>query len=259
MTTAIHAEWTKLRTIAGAWWLMVAAAVATVGASALIIAATHVSPGGADRGQDPTKLTLIGVDVGQAAIALLAVLAVTDEYGCGTIRVTLAAIPRRAAMLAAKAINVAGLTLLIALPAVAGCLIAGRLLLPAAGLDRAHGYPLPSLADGPTLRAACGSVIYLGLIALLGLGIGAIVRDTAASAGIVLALLYLPPLLAQLVSGPWRRHIQQIAPMPAGLAIQATHNIRALPIAPWTGLGVTAGWAAAALLASGLLLRLRDA
>ena len=259
MTTAVHAEWTKLRTLSGAGSLMAAAVAITVAASALIIAATHVSAGGPGRGQDPTKLALIGVDLGQAAIAVLAVLAVTDEYGCGMIRVTLAAIPRRAVMLGAKAVNVAGLTLLIAMPAVAGCLIAGRLLLPAAGLDPAHGHPLLSLAAGPTLRAACGSVIYLGLIALLSLGIGTIFRDTAVSSGIVLGLLYLPPLLAQLVSDPWHRHIQQIAPMTAGLAIQATQNIRALPIPPWTGLGVTAAWAGAALLAGGLLLRLRDA
>ncbi len=55
------------------------------------------APGGA--GQDPTKLALIGVDLGQAVIAVLAVLAVTEEYGTGMIRVTLAAMPRRAVML----------------------------------------------------------------------------------------------------------------------------------------------------------------
>ena len=162
-------------------------------------------------------------------------------------------------MLAAKAVNIAGLALITAVPAVAGCLIAGRLLLPDAGLDPAHGYALVSIADGPTLRAAFGSVLYLGLIALLSLGIGAVMRDTAVSTGIVLGLLYLPPLLAQLVSGPWRRHIQQIAPMTAGLAIQATRNIRSLPISPWAGLGVLAAWAAGMLLIGLAVLKARDA
>ena len=105
-------------------------------------------------------------------------------------------------MLGAKAVNIAGLALVTAVPAVAGCLIAGRLLLPAAGLDPAHGYALVSIAHGPTLRAAVGSVLYLGLIALLSLGIGTVLRDTAVSTGIVLGLLYLPPLLAQLVVRP---------------------------------------------------------
>ncbi len=71
------------------------------------------------------------------------------------------------------------------------------------------------------------------------------------SIGAVLALLYLPPLLAQAVSDPLRRHIQQIAPMTAGLAIQATLNMPNLPIAPWAGLGVLAAWAAASLLVAG--------
>jgi ABC-2 type transport system permease protein len=256
VTDALHAEWIKLRTITSTWWLLLGAVAITVAASAAIAASTHVSPGGAE---DTTKLALVGIDLGQAVVAVLAVLAVTEEYGTGMIRVTLAAIPRRPMMLGAKAINLAGLTLLTAMAAVAGCLIAGRLLLPGAGLDPAHGYALISITHGPTLRAAFGSVLYLGLIALLGLGIGVIVRDTAVSTGIVLALLYLPPLLAQFVSGPWRRHIQQIAPMTAGLTIQATRNIHALPISPWAGLGVLATWAAGMLMVGLVLLKARDA
>jgi len=257
VTDALRAEWTKLRTVTGTWWLVVGVLALSVAASAGIAASTHVSPGGAS--QDPTKLSLIGVDLGQAVVAVLAVLAITEEYGTGVIRVTLTATPRRAVMLSAKAVNIAGLALITAVPAVVGCLIAGRLLLPQAGLDPAHGYALISIAHGPTLRAAVGSVLYLGLIALLGLGIGAVLRDAAVSTGIVLGLLYLPPLFAQLVSGPWRRHIQQLAPMTAGLAIQATRNIRTLPISPWAGLAVLAAWAAGMLLIGLAVLKARDA
>jgi ABC-2 type transport system permease protein len=254
---AVRAEWTKLRTLPSTAWLLAAAAALTIAVSAIVAAATHQSAGGG--GQDPTKLALTGVDLGQAVIVVLAVLTVCEEYGTGMIRVTLAAIPRRPALLTAKAINLAGLTLLAGLAAVAGCLIAGHLMLPAAGLGPTHGYPLVSLAHRATLRAATGSVIYLVLTGLLALGIATAIRDTAASIGAVLGLLYLPPLLVQIVSDPLRRHIEQIAPMTAGLAIQATTNLSGLPIAPWAGLGVLAAWAAAALLAGTLLLRLRDA
>ncbi|MFD7974349.1 hypothetical protein [Streptomyces sp. NPDC059071] len=58
---------------------------------------------------------------------------------------------------------------------------------------------------------------------------------------------------------PWQRHLQQIAPMTAGLAVQSTAHLDKLPIGPWAGLGVLAAWAAAALLGGGVLLRLRDA
>jgi ABC-2 type transport system permease protein len=97
------------------------------------------------------------------------------------------------------------------------------------------------------------------LIALLALGVATAIRDTAVSIGAVLALLYLPPLLAQVVSGPLRRHIEQIAPMTAGLAIQATTHLHNPPIAPWAGLGVLAAWATASLLIAGALLRRQDA
>jgi hypothetical protein len=100
---------------------------------------------------------------------------------------------------------VAGLAFLAGLLAVPGCLLAGRLLLPAAGFDSAHGYALVSISQGQTPRAAGGSVLYLVLIALLRLGVATAVRDTAASIGVVLALLYLPPILAQTVSDPLRR------------------------------------------------------
>lgn len=257
MSDALGAEWVKLRTIPDAWWLMLGTVVLTVAVSAAVAAASHVSAGGA--GQDPTRLALVGVDLGQAVIAVLAILVVTDEYGTGMIRLTLAAIPRRGVMLGAKAVMIVGLALVSGVVAVTGCFFAGRLLLPGAGLDPAHGYALVSLAHGPTLRAAVGTVLYLALVALLSLGVGTILRDTAVSTGAVLALLYLPPLLAHLVSGPWGRHIQQIAPMTAGLAIQATLNIRSLPISPWAGLGVLAAWAAGMLLAGLAILKARDA
>jgi ABC-2 type transport system permease protein len=262
VTDALHGEWTKLRTSAGTWWLMLGAVALTIATSAGIAASTHVSPGGpsgASGGQDPTKLSLVGVDLGQAVVAVLAILAITEEYGNGMIRVTLAATPRRALMLGAKAVNIASLALITGALAVAGCLIAGRLLLPGAGLDSAHGYALVSITHGPTLRAAFGGVLYLGLIGLLSLGIATVVRDTAVSTGVVLGLLYLPPLLAQLVSGPWRRHIQQVAPMTAGLAIQATRNLRSLPDSPWTGLGILAAWTAGMLLVGLAVLKARDA
>ena len=85
-------------------------------------------------------------------------------------------------------------------------------------------------------------------------------RDSAAAVGAALGLLYLFPIIAAVVTDPhWQRHLQQIGPMSAGLEIQATTGLRSLPIGPWAGLGVLAAWAAAALLAGGLLLRLRDA
>jgi ABC-2 type transport system permease protein len=256
MTGALRAEWTKLRTVGSTPWLFIGAVALTVAVSAAVAAATHITSGG---GQDPTRLSLSGIYLGQTVISVLAVLAISEEYGTGMIRSTFAAMPRRLVVLAAKAANVAGVVSVAGLVAVAGCLMAGRLLLPGDGLNPAHGYALVSIGHGPTLRAAIGSVLYLVLIALFSLGVATAIRDTAVSIGVVLGLLFVLPILAQAVDDPWRRHIQQIAPMTAGLSIQATTNLRSLPIAPWAGLGVLAAWAAAALLIGGLRLHRRDA
>lgn len=85
------------------------------------------------------------------------------------------------------------------------------------------------------------------------------IRDTAASLGAVIALLYLPPLLEHIVGGTLGHHIMQISPASAGLAIQSTTNPRSLPIQPWPGIGVLTAWAIASLLLAAAALRIRDA
>lgn len=255
---ALHAEWTKLRTVAGTVWLLLATVALTVALSAASVAASTC--GSAGCGVDQAKISLIGVDLGQAIVAVLAVTAFGGEYSTGMVRVTLAAIPRRGVVLAAKAVAVSGPVLAASAVAVLGSLLVGRILLPGKGFTAAHGYAALSLADGPTLRAAAGSVLYLGLIGLLGLGTAAVMRDGAAAIGVVLGLLYLFPIIAGFVSDPaWHRHLEQIGPMTAGLTVQATIGLNSQPIGPWAGLGVLAAWAAGALLAGGLLLRTRDA
>ncbi|MEO3853890.1 ABC transporter permease [Acrocarpospora sp. B8E8] len=257
MKREIHAEWTKLRTLAGTGWVLLAIPVLTVALGAAAGAATTCAS--ARCNHDVVKLALTGVQLSQVVVAVLAVLAITGEHTTGLIRTTFTAMPRRFTVLGAKAAVLAGPTLVAAIAGVLGSVLAGRLILPGRGFTPAHGYPLLSLTDGLVLRAAAGSVLYLTLIAVLCLGVAAIVRDSAAAMGVVLGLFYLFPILIHLVSDPdWQRLLFRISPTNAGLAIQSSMNLDLLPIGPWPGLGVLAAWAAAALLAGGLLVRLRD-
>lgn len=258
MRRALHAEWTKLRTDASTGPLLLGVVVLTIAVSAAAAAAVTCPPTGC--AHDPAKISLFGVRLGQVAVAVLAIPVIGGEYATGMIRTTLAVMPRRTAVLAAKATILAGLTLAAGTVAALGSVLAGRLLLPGDGFVPAHGHPLPTLADGPTLRATAGSVLYLALVALLCLGVATAVRDSAASIGAVLGLLYLFPLISPMISDPvWQRRLWVISPMEAGLTIQATRNLPGLPLGPWAGLGVLCAWSAAALLAGGLVLRLRDA
>ena len=241
MSDVLRAEWTKLRTSPGTAWLLLATVVVTAGMSAAAAATVTGSPA------DPAKLSLTGVLFGQAMVAILAVLMIGGEHSTGLIHVTFAAVPRRSLVLAAKALLASLLTATAGLLSVTGCLVAGRWL-----VDLSF--------DGPVRRAALGSVLYLMLIALMSLGIAALVRDSAAAIGIVLGLLYILPIVASALSDPkWERHLQQIAPMSAGLAIQATVGLDELPIGPWAGLGVLGAWAAGAIVLGGLAMAHRDA
>jgi ABC-2 type transport system permease protein len=261
----LHGEWTKLRTLPGTGWLLLAAAAFTIAGRAPAAGAFACSPahGGcspAATGADPAKISFTGVYLGQAVIAVLGVLVIGGEYDTGMIRTTLAAMPRRTMVLAAKSVLVTGCALAAGILAVGGSLLAGRLILPGRGLTAVNGYVLLSLGSGPDLRAATGTVLYLALIALLALGITTAVRDSAVGIGLVLGLLYLFPILtAVLPDQTLARHLDQVAPMTAGLHIQATVGVEALPLTPWQGLGVTALWACGALLLGATVLRLRDA
>lgn len=251
---ALHAEWTKLRTLPGTGWLLLAAA------AAFTCFPAHGGCTPAATGADPAKIGLTGVYLGQAVIAVLGVLVIGGEYGTGMMRVTLAATPRRLTVLAAKALVVTGCAVAAGAVAALGSVLAGYLVEPGRGLTAANGYVPLALGNGPDLRAAAGTVLYFALIALLALGITTAVRDSAVGVGLVLGLLYLFPIVTAVLPGAaLARHLDQASPMIAGLYIQATVGVPGLPLTPWQGLGVTAAWAAGALILGGAVLRLRDA
>jgi ABC-2 type transport system permease protein len=241
MRLALTAEWVKLRTAPGAFLAVGLALVLTVGLS---VAAAAL--GG---GPDQVRVSLLGVQLGQAVVAMAAVRVLAGEYGSGLIRATFAALPRRLPVLAAKASFVLAGTVAAAAPAVLISVLAGSVLAPV----------YPALSSGAVVRAAAGSVLYLMAVALLGLGVAAAVRSAAAAAGIVLGLLYLAPAVVNLFIDPdMQRALYRLAPSTAGLSVQATVDLDTLPIGPWAGLGVAAAWAFTACAVGGTLLCRRD-
>jgi ABC-2 type transport system permease protein len=263
LTRALHAEWTKLRTVRSSAWLLVGVLTLTVGLGAMVVWSVRFdgcAPPGGECGLDTTRIALSGVYVGQVAAVVLGVLVVSSEYATGTMRTTFAAVPRRWATFFAKVAVVVGPVLLAAVLAVAGSLLVAKAILPANGFTPAHGYPALSLGDSATLRASAGTVLYLCLIALLSLGVSLAVRNAAAAMATVLSLLFVFPIVGALVTEPrWREWLTEWAPMSAGLAVQATRGLDAAPVGPWQGLGVLAAYAVAALVLGGVALEVRDA
>jgi ABC-2 type transport system permease protein len=258
----LRAEWTKLRTVPVTVRSLLAVIAGTWAVSTWAV--VGMDPASCEQGRncdlDITMVTLAGVYLGQVAVVVVAALVVTAEYDTMMIRTTLAATPRRGAVIGAKAAVVTTAVLVVSLPAVLGALVAGRTILPGNGFTPAAGYPPMSLADEPVRRAFGGSVLYLGLLALFTIGVAVIVRHTAAAVSTVLAMLLVLPVIAALMTNEhWREWVLELSPMTAGLAIQATKRLDALPIEPWSGLGVLAGYAAGALALGTVLLLVRDA
>ena len=264
----LRAEWTKLRSVPSTTWSVLAVVGLSVLLSFFVAASVDVSggvpgctPGAPGCGDEDVVLNgLSGVVFGQFAIVAVAALAATGEYATGTMRSTLTAVPRRSAALAAKATVVGALCLAAGLVASVAAFLVSQPILHGNGFVPEQGYPFMSLTDEPALRAVVGSGLYLALVGLLSLGVGMILRHTAAAITTVFALLLVPFIAALLLPEQPRELVQRFSPMTAGLAIQRTvDRIDSVPIGVWAGLGVLAVWAGAALVGGFVTLHRRDA
>jgi ABC-2 type transport system permease protein len=257
---SLHAEWTKARTLPSTAWLVVFVVVAMIGLSLAITGTLRIDECEGACLRDTVKLSLSGVRLAQIGAVTLGVLAVSGEYATRTITPSLTAVPRRPVVVVGKLGVIAALTLAGALVGVIGALVTARIVLPQRGFTPAAGYPRLSLADNLTLRAAVGTVLYLVLLALLSAGVALLVRDTGGALVLVLSLLFLSPVFSTFISNPhWQERLHRFSPMDAGLAIQTTRDLAALPIAAWPGMAVLAAYAGAAGCAGAATLCLRDA
>jgi hypothetical protein len=203
----------------------------------------------------PLETTLIGVSFAQLAFGVLGVLVISGEYSTGMIRSTFAAVPKRLPVLWAKA-GVFGLvTLVLAVPSTVIAFFAAQAVLKGHSLN-GHDIAL-SFSDPGVARAVIGGALYLTISGLFGLGLGAILRNTAAGISAFTAILFvLPPLMGVLPSS-WDNAISPYLPSNAGRAIMQTGN-PAHTLAPWTGLGLFAAYTAIVIAVAAIQLRRRD-
>jgi hypothetical protein len=219
---------------------------------------------------DGVRQSLTGVSFGVMVIIAVAVLFITSEYRQGMIRTTFAASPRRGRVLAAKAIVVGATTFVVGLVATFASVLLALPILRANGLAPPV-FQVPSLSDGPVLRAIAGTAALLALFAVLGLAAGAILRRSPGAIIVVVVPLLIPQLIAGVVPLAAARWLMLATPA-AGFSIQQTVEQRydfvssiCLPedgcftTGPWVGFGVLCAYTAVALAAGFWLLRRRDA
>jgi len=239
---AARMEWIKLRTLRSVKWALLVALAGMIGIG--------IASGFNTRNPraDVTNNILVGGALGQLVFAVVGVLVMTSEYSSGTIRATLAAIPRRPLVLAAKA-SVFGVVALIT-----GELATFAGFLAGAAFVRA-GVPHPALSQPTVLRAVALSGAYLGLIGLTGLAIGAIVRHGAAAIAVLAVLVFVAPL-AGLAATPVGKFLPELI---YANSLGATQPASGFTLSPWAGLGIIGGYAAVLLAVGGWLLARRDA
>lgn len=188
MTMAITAEWRKIVTLRSTYLILVAALVLGAGlgvADTMSIAAHWPTMDPADKlSFDAVGDSFTGFTIAQLGFGLLGVMVIAPEYATGMINTTLTAIPRRGTMFAAKAIVTGGLTLVAGQVFAFAAFLAGQAALSRAGLNVHPGEP-------GVLRAVTGAGLYLFVVAMLGLGMGALVRHPATAIAILFALVFL--------------------------------------------------------------------
>lgn len=254
----LASEWTKLRSVRSTVWSLLLLAVLTLGFTALFtwLTVSHWADNSREQQlqiiNDPVGLILgAGFQLSQLAICVLGVMVMASEYSTGMIRSSLLAVPKRTPMLVAKSVVFAALVFVV------GELVAFASFL--LGAPIVHSKAPVALGDPGVLRAVIGAGLYLAMLGLFALAVGAIVRHVAgAITGIIGFVLVLAPL-AQLLPGSLGDHIHAYLPTEAGhLVAQARQGPNDL-LTPWQGFGVFAIWTAVLFAVGVYLLNRRDA
>jgi hypothetical protein len=201
---------------------------------------------------DPTSLSLAGLTLGQLAIAVLGVLIVSGEYSTGGIRATLTAVPQRMRVLAAKAIVLTVVSLVIGWITCFIAFYAGQVWFSKRGVGAAIGDP-------GVLRAVLGGGLYIGASALFGLAVALLLRHSAGSITLAVALLLVVPPLLNLLPGAWGDAIVRYFTSNAGQHIAFVHQQGSNYLTPWVGFGVYCLWFAIPLAVGAWLMNHRDA
>ncbi|MFJ5265782.1 ABC transporter permease [Streptomyces sp. NPDC088387] len=254
----MRSEWTKIRSVRSTLWSLLVLVLLTWLFTALFMQmgiANWDKTNAAQQAEmraDPTGTILgSGILLSQLAVCVLGVMAIASEYSTGMIRASLLAVPRRVPVLTAKS-AVFGLLVL----AVGELTAFGSFLIGAPVLD--SKAPV-SLGDPGVLRAVAGCGLYLALLGLFALAVGALVRHTAASITVVIGFVLVITPMAGMLPGTVGEHIHAYLPTEAGFMItQQTERAGDL-LGPWQGLGVLALWTGALLALAALQLRRRDA
>ena len=251
--TVAQMEWQKLRTVRSTRYVLALFAVSMIGLAMVVLSHEgYPRMSAADRATfDPTHDCFIGLVLGQLLLGVVGVLTITSEFSSGMIRATFAVAPRRPLVLAAKAAVLGAVTLAAGEISAFAAFFAGQAVLTAPA-------PHATLGQPGVLRAVLMAGAYPALIALIGLGIGAIIRHTAGAISCLVGVLFVLPLLLFALGNSVQNAAQKFLPDTMRNSLTAVRPVAHL-LSPWLTFSVLCGYAMAALAAGAWVLARRDA
>jgi ABC-2 type transport system permease protein len=253
ITYAFNSEWIKLRSVRSTYWTLLAALAITIAVSFLntnnIVDNWNQIQPELEGPFDPLAGSLAGLYVTQVGFGVLGVLAIGSEYATGQIRTTLTAVPQRPRVLAGKVAAVAAAAIAVGLLTVTAAFAVGQAILSERNIHM-------TLSDPGVLRGLLAAGLFLGLMAVFGLGVAVMTRNTAGAVAVLFSLLFVAPLAVGALPAPWDERVYPYLLSELG---QQMYGLQPAELSPGTAAIACAAYAAAALGLAGLLLTRRDA
>lgn len=247
----LRAEWLKLRTVRSTWWTLAATFVLGAGLTTLLCWGNAEWLASAEADESPGSFITWGMLIAQICAVVLGALVVTTEYGTGMIRSTFAAVPSRGKVVAAKALLVTAVLFVVGTVTALVGYAGGNYFFEREGIGMA--------LEGDVLRSMYGSGLFLAGIGLLTVAVGFVLRHTAGTISIVLALVLILGNMVMLVPGTIGDWLEKLMPGNAGSGIATPVSFNPNLLEPWTGFGVFALEIAVVLGVAWALVRRRDA
>jgi ABC-type transport system involved in multi-copper enzyme maturation permease subunit len=250
-TRVLHSEWTKLHSLRSSRITLLVAVGLVVGLGLLIplMSVADWDPNTNAADYDAVSRSLGGIYLAQLAFGVLGVLLITGEYTTGMIRATFAAVPKRLPVLWGKLAVFAATTVVLGTLACLTAFLAGQAIFATKDVDA-------GLGDPGVLRAVLGAGLFLAGVGLLGVGLGALIRNSAGAIATLTGLLFVVPVIVSALPQRWADAVGPYLPGQAGTTILFTEASG--PYGPWTGLGILGAWAAVAVALAAVMLIRRD-
>jgi ABC-2 type transport system permease protein len=251
----LRSEWIKLWSLRSTRWslaLGVLGLLLGIVVSAFVMARWSSLSLSQRRQFSPVDTALIGWHLAELAIGVLGVLVICGEYSTGMIRSTFMAVPTRLPVLWAKIAVFAAVTFVLALPMT----FAG--FFGAAAILTEH-HVAPTLSSPGAVRCLIAIPVYLAVLAVFTVSLGALVRSTAGGIAAFAGIIFVLPGIVSVLSTSLRNSINPYLPSNAASAFfTARPDPADHLLSPWAGFGVFCAYTAALLLSAAVQLVRRD-